>query len=105
MAVLIRMLQIMKLNYLNVIFVQPGMCGQQRVTNGLSHQKLFSIFFERKRAEIRNRFQRYLANYPYAGVLVALVVEISGLFRRSNGIPLPARVPAISWQFPVRMSH
>ncbi len=30
--------------------------------------------FERKRDEIRSRFQHYLADYPYAGVLVALVV-------------------------------
>lgn len=33
-----------------------------------------TYFFERKRAEIRSRFQRYLADYPYAGVLIALVV-------------------------------
>jgi len=33
-----------------------------------------AYLFERKRDEIRSRFQHYLAGYPYAGVLVALVV-------------------------------
>lgn len=33
-----------------------------------------AYFFERKRDEIRSHFQRYLADYPYAGVLIALVV-------------------------------
>ncbi len=31
-------------------------------------------FFERKRDGIRSHFQHYLAEYPYAGVLIALVV-------------------------------
>lgn len=33
-----------------------------------------NYFFERKRAEIRNLFRHYLADYPYVGVLIALVV-------------------------------
>lgn len=51
-------------------YVRAGESNQR-----LDVQEIHPVYlFERKRDEIRSQFQRYLADYPYAGVLIALTV-------------------------------